>query len=78
MRAIFFLIFFCEVLCNTFTIFAESNGDLDKGVIMLFWKGTIVGDKGVVLRYIISIILVSRLANNFSETTLNNGEDAQN
>ena len=45
---------------------------------MLFWKGTIVGDKGVVLRYIISIILVSRLANNFSETTLNNGEDAQN
>ena len=70
--------FFCEVLCNTFTIFAESNGDLDEGFIMLFWKSTIVGDKGVVFRYVIPRILVSRLATIFSDTTLNNGKDAQN
>ena len=70
--------FFCEVLCNTFTIFAESNGDLDKGFKMLFWQSTIVGDKGVVFRYVVPRILVSRLANIFSETTSNNGKDAQN
>ena len=68
--------FFCEVLCNTFTIFAESNGDLDERFIMLFWKSTIVGDKGVVCRYVIPRIWVSRLANIFSETTTNNGKDA--
>ena len=69
---------FCEVLCSTFTTFAESNGDLDEGFIMLFWKSTIMDDKGVVFRYVIPRILVSRLANNFSETTSNNGKDAQN
>ena len=45
---------------------------------MLFWKSTIVGDKGVVFRYVIPQILVSRLATIFSDTTLNNGKDAQN
>ena len=56
----------------------ESNGDLDEGFIMLFWKSAIAGGKGVVFRYVIPRILVSRLANIFSETTSNNGKDAQN
>ena len=51
---------------------------LDEGFIMLFWKSTILGDKGVVFRYVILRILVSRFANIFSETTSNNGKDAQN
>ena len=45
---------------------------------MLFWKSTIVGDKGVAFRYVILRILVSILANNFSETTSNNEKYAQN
>ena len=45
---------------------------------MLFWKSTIVDDKGVVFRYVIPRVLVSRVANNFSETTSNNGKDAEN
>ena len=45
---------------------------------MLFWKSTIVGDKGVAFRYVIPRILVSMLANIFSETTSNNGKDPQN
>ena len=69
---------FCEILRNTFTIFAESNGELDEGFIMLFWKSTIVGDKGVAFRYVIQRILVSILANIFSETTSNNAKDPQN
>ena len=45
---------------------------------MLFWKGTIVGEKGVAFRYVIPRILVSMLANIFYETTSNNGKDPQN
>ena len=62
----------------TLSHFAESNGDLGEGFMMLFWKSTILGDKGVVFRYVILRILVSRFANIFSETTSNNGKDAQN
>ena len=45
---------------------------------MLFWKSTIVGDKGVAFRYVTPRILFSMLANIFSETTSNNGKDPQN
>ena len=45
---------------------------------MLFWKSTMVGNKGVAFRYTILRILVSMLANIFSETTSNNGKAAQN
>ena len=45
---------------------------------MLFWKSTTEGDKRVVFRFVIPRTLVSRLVNIFSETTSNNGKDAQN
>ena len=43
---------------------------------MLFWKNAVVGDEGVAFRYVILRILVSMLANIFSETTSSNGKDA--